>query len=94
MKKIIEKYLYVLVIVICIFILVGCSGTGKPKPSRTLDPIANAKELGVTLGCVFAPNTCKSETEIKREQDEITKEFDKMDAEKEADQDPTQPASK
>jgi hypothetical protein len=79
MKKMIEKYLYVLVMVTCIFILVGCAG--KPKPPKTLDPIANAKELGVALGCVFAPNTCKSKEEIKKEQDEITKDFDKIDAE-------------
>lgn len=92
MKQIIEKHLYILVIVTCVFILVGCSG--KPKPSKKLNPVANAKELGVALGCVFAPNTCKTEAEIKREQDEITKDFDKVDAERKADQDKTQPASK
>lgn len=80
MKKMIEKYLYVLVIVTCIFILVGCAG--KPKPPKTLDPIANAKELGVALGCIFAPNSCKSEIENMKTQDEMTKEFDKIDADR------------
>ena len=93
MKKIIEKYLYVLVIVTCIFILVGCAS--KPKPVQNIDPIAHAKQLGVTLGCVFAPETCpKSKEQIKKEQDEITRDFDKVDAQSKADQDQTQPASK
>ena len=82
MKEMIEKYLYVLVMVTCIFILVGCAGKPKPSKTKNLDPIANAKELGIALGCVFAPNTCKTEAEIKKEQDEITKEFDKIDAQK------------
>ena len=69
-----------LVIVTCIFILVGCAS--KPKPPKTLDPIANAKELGVALGCVFAPNSCRSEIENMKEQEEITKEFDKIDADR------------
>jgi hypothetical protein len=74
------KILAICGLLIVLVILTSC--TAKPKPANKLDPIANARELGKALGCVFAPNTCKSKEEIKREQDEITKEFDKIDAQK------------
>ena len=84
MKKIIIQYLYIVGVVIGVILismmLSGCAT--KPKPSKSMNPIANAKELGIALGCVFAPNTCKTEAEIKQEQDDITKEFDKIDAQK------------
>jgi len=71
------------VVVMAIFllsILTACAS--KPKPAKDIDPIANAKTLGKALGCVMAPNTCKSQEQIKKEQDEITKEFDKLDKQK------------
>ena len=74
--------------------LIGLTGCAKPKRVQGIDPIANAKELGRALGCIAAPFTCKSKEQLKKEQDEITKEFDKMDREMKADQDRTQPASK
>jgi hypothetical protein len=84
----------VLGLVMVLIALIGLTSCAKPKRVQGIDPIANAKELGVALGCVFAPHTCKSKAEIKKEQDEITKEFDKVDREMKADQDQTQPASK
>jgi len=71
------------VVVMAIFllsILTACAS--EPKPAKGIDPIANAKTLGKALGCVMAPNTCKSQEQIKKEQDEITKEFDKLDKQK------------
>jgi len=78
------------VVVMAIFllsILTACAS--EPKPAKDIDPIANAKTLGKALGCVMAPNTCpKTPEQIKKEQDEITKEFNKVD------QDKAQPTSK
>lgn len=82
-------------LVMVLIALIGLTScASKPKKVQSVNPIANAKELGIALGCIFAPNTCKSKEQIKKEQDEITKEFDKMDRETKADQDQTQPASK
>jgi starvation-inducible outer membrane lipoprotein len=86
------KVLAVSLVLIALIGLTGCAS--KPKKVQGIDPIANAKELGKALGCVFAPNTCKSKEQIKKEQDEITKDFNKVDREMKADQDQTQPASK
>lgn len=75
--------------------LIGLTSCAKPPAkNQSLDPIANAKEFGKVIACVAAPHTCKSKEQIKKEQDEITKEFNKVDREMKADQDKTQPASK
>ena len=77
------------VVVMAIFllsILTACASN--PKPAKDINPIADAKTLGKALGCVMAPNTCKSKEEIKKEQGEITKDFNKVD------QKNAQPASK
>jgi len=82
----------VLMTIFLLSILTAC--VSKPKPVKNINPIADAKTLGKALGCVMAPNTCKSSKQEDNKQDEITKEFDKMDAEREADQKRNQPASK
>lgn len=86
------KVLGSVMVLIALIGLTSCAS--KPKKVQSVDPIANAKELGKALGCVFAPNTCKNKEQIKKEQDEITKDFNKVDREMKADQDRTQPASK
>jgi hypothetical protein len=79
-------------LILLLVLMTSCAP--KEKKNNSINPIANAKELGRALGCIAAPNTCKSKEQIKKEQDEITKEFDKVDREMKADQDQTQPASK
>ena len=81
-----------LMLLLVLVLMTSCAP--KEKKNNSINPIANAKEFGRALGCIAAPNTCKSKEQIKKEQDEITKEFDRMDAQKKADQDKTQPASK
>lgn len=69
------------VVVMSIFllsILTACAS--EPKKPKEISPIADAKLFGKTLGCVVAPNTCQKTPEQKqKEQDEITKEFNKVD---------------
>jgi hypothetical protein len=86
-----------LILLLVLVLMTSCApATTAKKNVRVNDdrvnPIANVKAIGKTLGCMFGG--CKSEEQIQKEQDEITKEFDRVDAQKKADQDKTQPASK
>ena len=78
-----------LILLVLVFVT---SCAPKTKEPNGINPIANAKEIGKALGCMFGG--CKSEEQIKKEQDEITKEFDRVDAQKKAGQDKTQPVPK
>lgn len=77
--KLARTFGIVLMGLLILIALLGCA-TPPKKETKTLDPIANAKTLGRTLGCVMAPNTCPKTPEQKqKEQDEITKDFNKVD---------------
>ena len=69
------------VVVMAIFllsILTACAS--EPKTPKEINPIADAKLFGKTLGCVMAPNTCPKTPEQKsKEETEFQKEFDKID---------------
>lgn len=79
-----------LMLLLVLVLMTSCAP--KAKKTEGINPIADAKKIGKVLGCMFGG--CKSEEQIKKEQDEITKEFDKVDRKMKADQDKTQPASK
>jgi len=79
-----------LILLFVLVLLTSCAPTAKKNDS--VNPIADAKSIGKALGCMFGG--CKTKEQIKKEQDQITKEFNRLDAQKKADQDKTQPASK
>jgi hypothetical protein len=72
-----------LILLLVLVLMTSCAP--KEKKPNGINPIANARELGKALGCMFGG--CKSEEQIQTE-------FNKVDRETKADQDKTQPASK
>jgi len=78
----------IIVILLLILIGIGVSGCAVPKKSQD-NPNAGIYDgsIGVILGCMFSPNDCekyKKDTEQKQQQDEITKEFEEIDQQKQS----------
>lgn len=80
-----------LILLFVLVLMTSCAPT-TAKKKDSVNPIADAKHISKVLSCMFGG--CKTEEQIKKEQDQITKEFDRVDAQEKADRDKTQPASK
>ena len=82
MNKKLENYIIIFLLVILI-VTASCTKTTKEYKAGPLGPvIENAESFGQALGCAFAPTTCKkSKEQIEKEQEEITKDFNKIDRE-------------
>lgn len=77
MKKILIQYTWILGIIVLVILLAGC--VNKPV-QKTKQPSVYDGSLGLMLGCMFDPNEC-DKIKKNNEQDEITKEFEKIDKE-------------
>ena len=68
-----------LVGLICLIIMTSCAPA--PKKPDPISPIANARDIGRALGCVFGSKdgVCKSEEQKKAEEQEFIREFKKVD---------------
>ena len=82
MNKKLENYIIIFLLVILI-VTAACAKKSKEYKAGPLGPvIENAETLGQALGCAFAPKTCKkSKEQVEKEQEEITKDFNKIDRE-------------
>lgn len=85
-----NKRLDTAIIVILLLILIGIGVSGCASPKKTQDnskPSIYDGSIGVMLGCMFSPSDCqkyKKDTEQKQQQDEITKEFEEVDKQKQS----------
>jgi hypothetical protein len=78
----------IIMILLLILIGIGVSGCAVPKKSQD-NPNGGIYDgsIVVILGCMFSPNDCekyKKDTEQKQQQDEITKEFEEIDNQKQS----------
>jgi len=82
MNKKLENYIIIFLLVILI-VTAACTKTTKEYKAGPLGPvIENAETFGKALGCMAAPSTCrKSKEQVEKEQEEITKDFNKVDQE-------------
>ena len=79
-----------LLLLLVLVLMTSCAP--KAKKTESINPIADAKKIGKVLGCMFGG--CKTKEQLEQEQNQITKEFNRLDAQEKADRDKTQPASK
>jgi hypothetical protein len=76
MNKSLERKIIILLILILVMAgLFGCASKPAAQPKQ---PNVYDGSLGVILGCMVSPIACK-ENKQKAEQDEITKDFEKVD---------------
>jgi hypothetical protein len=82
MNKKLENYIIIFLLVILI-VVASCAKKNKEYKAGPLGPvIENAEAFGKALGCMAAPSTCrKSKEQVEKEQEEITKDFNKIDRE-------------
>ena len=82
MNKKLENYIIIFLLIILI-VTASCTKKTKEYKAGPLGPvIENAEAFGLALGCLAAPGACKkSKKQIDKEQDEITKDFQKVDQE-------------
>ena len=64
-----------------IFLIIMTSCAPAPKKPDPISPIANARDIGRALGCMFGSKdgVCKSEEQKKSEEQEFVREFKKVD---------------
>lgn len=86
-----NKRLDTAIIMILLLILIGIGVSSCAAPSKSNKEASNSGiydgSIGVILGCMFSPNDCekyKKDTKQKQQQDEITKEFEEIDKQKQA----------
>ena len=75
MNKKVERTIIIgLALILVLISLSGCAG----KPQTETNPSVYDGSIGMMLGCIFAPNTCK-DIKKKANQDELTKEWEEVD---------------
>jgi hypothetical protein len=75
MNKKVERTIIIgLALILVLISLSGCAG----KPQTKTNPSVYDGSIGMMLGCIFAPNTCK-DIKKKANQDELTKEWEEVD---------------
>ena len=83
MKKFYEllvgNILFFLILIVLIVMVAGCSKTIKTSKNELKSSPPNFEAIADVLGCMFAPDTCKRES--NDDQEEITKELDELDKE-------------
>ena len=75
MNKKVERTIIIgLALILVLISLSGCAS----KPQTKTNPSVYDGSIGMMLGCIFAPNTCK-DIKKKTNQDELTKEWEEVD---------------
>ena len=75
MNKKVERTIIIgLALILVLISLSSCAG----KPQTKTKPSVYDGSIGMMLGCIFAPNTCK-DIKKKANQDELTKEWEEVD---------------
>ena len=75
MNKKVERTIIIgLALILVLISLSGCAS----KPQTKTNPSVYDGSIGMMLGCIFAPNTCK-DIKKKANQDELTKECEEVD---------------
>lgn len=75
MNKKVERTLIIgLALILILISLTSCAS----KPQTKTNPSVYDGSIGMMLGCIFAPNTCK-DVKKKANQQELTKEWEEVD---------------
>ena len=77
MNKEIERWVIIaLVIMLLVAGLSGCAGKTKTQAKQ---PNVFDGSLSRMIGCIFAPQSCKDMEQEEMSEEEMTKEFEKLD---------------
>ena len=78
MNKETERWIIIILLVMLLVAgLSGCAGNNKKAESK--QPNVFDGSLSRMIGCIFAPQSCKDMEQEEMSEEEMTKEFEKLD---------------